>query len=160
IGPGPVFISPVGNIWNGGWWMSVDVGRSPLSICRISDGPGWAYGNFYNGRCTYYSPSLSRGHDISVGFDLLGGTHFPNWRPLNHRDANRGNSNPIVDLSLGDPSLTQQQDLQNGELNALCRIQQEDGAFIGTVREDSCYAAWNGQTMISAEYEIVEPESL
>jgi hypothetical protein len=159
IGPGPVFISPVGNIWNGGWWMSVDVGRSPLSICRISDGPGWAYGNYYNGVCAYYSPTLNRGHDISIGFDLLGGTRFPAWRHVARLDDTNSNSAHIVDLSLGDPSLIQQQAIQDGELESLCRIQESDGAFIGTQREGGCFASWNGQILISADYEVVETEN-
>lgn len=156
IGPGPVFISPAGNIWNGGWWMSVDLGRTPLSICRVSDGPFWAYGNYFDGNCTYYSPSINRGNRISVGFDLMGGTNFPNWRPLP--------GGPIHPYNFGDqPSDTsvnqaaaQQQSVLDDELTSLCRVQQADGAFIGTLREGSCYAAWDGQTIISADYETVE----
>ncbi|MFZ9519750.1 MAG: hypothetical protein ACO3A4_04670 [Silvanigrellaceae bacterium] len=159
IGPGPVFVSPVGNIWNGGWWMSVDLGRSPLSICRISDGPRWAYGNYFNGVCAYYSPTLSRGHDVSVGFDLLGGTRFPNWRTASRIDLMTDDTGVVIDLSLGDPTISQQQTVQSEELQLLCRIQQADGAFIGTLIEGGCYAAWNGQTMISADYEIIESQS-
>lgn len=158
VGPGPVFISPVGNIWNGGWWMSSDLGRAPLSICRVSDGPFWAYGSYFNGNCSYFSTSFNRGHSISIGFDLMGGSRFPNWRPI------AGDHHHPYDLqddswtTLGDPTLTQQQSVLDSELSTLCRIQQAEGAFIGTLRDQTCYAAWNGQTLISAEFEVVENE--
>lgn len=156
VGPGPVFITPPGNLWNGGWWMSVDIGPSPLSICRISDGPRWVYGNYYNGNCAYYSPSLSRGVDISVGFDLMGGSHFPTWRPISdvHRYPFHLNS-PSVQV-YGDPTLIQQEPVQNSELADLCRIHQDDGAFIGTLQDDGCFSAWTGQILVSADYEVVE----
>ncbi|MEY3903475.1 MAG: hypothetical protein RL189_2781 [Pseudomonadota bacterium] len=159
VGPGPVFISPIGNIWNGGWWTSVDVGRSPLSICRISDGPSWLYGNYHDGLCAYYSPSRSGAHSVNIGFDLLGGNNFPRWRRLSD-----GHVHPL-DLGyhshdlLGDPTIGQQQGVLDAELAALCRIQQADGAFIGTILEGGCYAAWNGQTLVTADYEVIEQQS-
>jgi hypothetical protein len=151
IGPGPVFIGPAGNIWNSGWWMSVDTGRAPLSICRISDGPLWMYGNYFNGNCAYYSPSLNRAHGVTIGFDLMGGSHFPDWRHISDRRVLRSHAQ-----SLGDPSDLQQQAVLDAELSSLCRIQQADGAFIGTLRDEVCYAAWGDQTLISSDYEIVD----
>jgi hypothetical protein len=156
IGPGPAFISPGGRIWNGGWWMSVDVGRAPLSICRLSDGPSWVYGNYYDGLCAYYSPQFNRAHSVSLGFDLLGGNRFPDWRPISGRYVRPWS----VTSSSGDPTLIQQQNVLDSELESLCRIQQAEGAFIGTLRDEVCYAAWGGQTLISGDYEVVEkPEN-
>jgi hypothetical protein len=151
IGPGPGFISPAGSLWNGGWWMSVDTGRTPLSICRISDGPLWAYGSFFNGNCNYYSPYLNRAHGVTIGFDLLGGNDFPVWRHISDRRVLRS---PIQ--SFGDPTDFQQQTVLDTELASLCRILQADGAFVGTLRDEVCYAAWNSQTLISSDYEIPE----
>jgi hypothetical protein len=131
--------------------MSVDTGRAPLSICRISDGPLWVYGNYFNGNCAYYSPSLNRAHGVTLGFDLLGGSSFPNWRHISDRRILRASAH-----SLGDPTHLQQQAVLDTELSSLCRIQQADGAFIGTLRDEVCFAAWDGQTLISADYEVVE----
>ena len=157
----PGFINPPGSLVVGGWWNSPDFGRTDLRICRLSDNLGrWSYGGFYSGSCNYYSRPLGRGHVVSIGFDLLGGDSHPRWISSNHRNHRNWNllEGQTNGETYGHPSQipSQQVTAQQGEIESLCRIVQGDGAYIGTIIDGSCFAAWQGLELISADYEIVD----
>jgi hypothetical protein len=158
IGPGPVFIGPTGTIWNGGWWISVDTGPQPLSLCRISDGHSWAYGNYADGLCGFYSPTFNRGLSIRTGFDLMGGIRFPSWGPLS---GGHVHPHPLQEKAiniLGSVTGAQQQAVLNSELSTLCRIRNDEGAFIGIQLEGHCFASWKDKTLISSNFEVINGE--
>lgn len=154
--PSPGFINPPPSIIIGGWWNSPAYGRSDIRICRLSDNLGrWNYGSFHLGSCHYYSSSLGRGHSIGIGFDLLGGDLPPRWISSNHRHRDavlHPEGNPAI--IAGQQQITAQQ----GELESLCRIVQANGAFVGTLMDESCFAAWQGLEIISADFEVIDLE--
>lgn len=160
----PPFINPPGNLVIGGWWNAPDYGRADIRICRLSDNLGrWSYGGFYDGSCNYYSHNLGRGHSVSIGFDLLGGLYEPRWVPSTHRNHRLLNlpaetRSLEMDGSKTDPTLNQQTQFQDDEMKQLCRIVQGDGAFVGTLAEETCYTAWQGLELISADYEVLNLE--
>ncbi|NBO39415.1 hypothetical protein EBU99_12620 [bacterium] len=158
VGPGPGFINPP-NLIVGGWWNSPAYGRSPITICRLSDGMRWSYGGFRDGSCYYYSPSLNRGHHVSIGFDLMGGLNFPIWiSPGSHGPRYTiWSTGGMSGQGQSQANIRQQSDVSQDELSSLCRINQADGSFVGTLMDGTCYAAWHDdQEIISADYEVPE----
>ncbi|MEY4065662.1 MAG: hypothetical protein RIR26_1870 [Pseudomonadota bacterium] len=152
----PGFINPPGFVV-GGWWNAPHLGPSDITICRLDDHRlgRWSYGGFHSGACNYYSPISGHGHSINIGFDLLGGDDHLRWVPTSHhRNHNLWSDwegNIKAGTSQGQIALA-----QNDELESLCRIVQADGAFIGTLRDETCFASWQGTEIISADYEIIE----
>lgn len=51
---------------------------------------------------------------------------------------------------------SQQVTAQQTEIESLCRIVQGNGAYIGTFIDGSCFAAWQGMELVSADHEIVD----
>lgn len=152
----------------GGWWNSPAYGRTDIRICRLSDNLGrWSYGGYHSGACNYYSPTLRRGHTVSIGFDLLGGDRSHHWvSPFSRGHRRWTLSHPFAatqeqsDVPTQTPHQGQNHSLaQQAELDSLCRVVQADGAFIGTLIDGTCFASWQGTDLISADYEIIEIEN-
>jgi hypothetical protein len=103
---------------------------------------------------------------VSIGFDLLGGDSAHSWiSPMNSGYRRWTLSHPFAEVreQLGNPSQLPHQGQQStlahqSELESLCRILQTDGAFIGTLMDDTCFASWQGIDLISADYEVIEIE--
>lgn len=153
----PGFINPPGYVI-GGWWNAPTLGPADITICRLDDHRlgRWSYGGYYSGACNYYSHYSGRGHSINIGFDLMSGDSHLRWVPSSHRRNHRGWSSWEGKIISGSQQ-NQASVVQNQELNNLCRIVQGEGAFIGTLRDETCFASWQGSEIISSDFEIVEP---